>query len=82
MNIQREIKSSFERVAKSLTLNPDNGCNTLVSTTRITAALACQTEEDLIKVFDEGDKHSPYLNIFSRDVSCKRHLKINQRKVR
>jgi uncharacterized OsmC-like protein len=171
MKIQREIKSSFERVAKSLTLNPEKGCNTLVSTTRITSALACQTEEgewkincdlpakaggantgptpgvlgraalgsclaigymlwasklevpidsleieiqavsddgvlfgtsdapagysevhycvrvessaaeeDLIKVFDEGDKHSPYLDIFSRDISCKRQLEINQRK--
>ena len=45
MKIQREIKSSFERVANSLTLNPEKGCNTLLSTTRITAALACQTEE-------------------------------------
>jgi hypothetical protein len=30
MKIQREIKSSFERVAKSLTLNPEKGCSTLV----------------------------------------------------
>ena len=45
MKIQREIKSSFERVAQSLTLNPEKGFKTLVSTTRITEALSCQTEE-------------------------------------
>ena len=31
MKIQREIKPSFERVAQSLTLNPEKGCNTLLS---------------------------------------------------
>ena len=50
MKIQREIKSCFERVAKSLTINPEKGCNTLVSTTRITTALACQTEEGEWKI--------------------------------
>jgi len=74
MKVQSEIKSSFERVAKTLTLNPEKDCNTLVSTTRITAALACQTEE--------GEQHSPYLDIFSREISCVRQLEINQRKVR
>jgi uncharacterized OsmC-like protein len=169
MKIQREIKSSFERVAQSLTLNPEKGCKTLVSTTRITEALSCQTEEgewkmncdlpanaggantgptpgvigraalgsclaigymlwaskldvpiesleieiqavsddgvlfgtsdapagysevrycirvqssateeELINVFNEGDKHSPYLDIFSRGIPCKRRLEINQ----
>jgi uncharacterized OsmC-like protein len=45
MKIQREIKSSFERVAEHLRLNPERGCNTLVSSTRITDGLACQTVE-------------------------------------
>ncbi len=42
---QEQIKSSFERVAEHLTLNPERGCNTLVSTTRVTDGLSCQTEE-------------------------------------
>lgn len=36
------------------------------------------TEEELMKVFDEGDRHSPYLDTFSRDVRCVRQLEINQ----
>ena len=36
------------------------------------------TEEELINVFNEGDKHSPYLDIFSRGIPCKRRLEINQ----
>jgi uncharacterized OsmC-like protein len=166
---QNEIKLNFERVVNSLTLNPEKGSSTLVSTTRITDALACQTvegewkincdlpenaggansgptpgvlgraalgsclaigymlwasrldvpidslevevqadsddgvlfgtadgsagysevrycvrvcssatEEELMKVFDEGDKHSPYLDIFSRNVRCVRQVEINQ----
>lgn len=169
MDSQNEIKLNFERVVNSLTLNPEKGSSTLVSTTRITDALACQTvegewkincdlpenaggansgptpgvlgraalgsclaigymlwasrldvpidslevevqadsddgvlfgtadgsagysevrycvrvcsnatEEELMKVFDEGDQHSPYLDIFSRDVSCVRQIEINQ----
>jgi hypothetical protein len=31
-----------------------------------------------MKVFDEGDQHSPYLDIFSRDVHCVRQIEINQ----
>ena len=169
MDSQNEIKLNFERVVNSLTLNPEKGSSTLVSTTRITDALACQTiegewkincdlpesaggansaptpgvlgraalgsclvigymlwasrldvpidslevevqadsddgvlfgtadgsagysqvrycvrvcsnatEEELMKVFDEGDQHSPYLDIFSRDVRCVRQIEINQ----
>jgi uncharacterized OsmC-like protein len=47
---QAIIKSSFERVAEHLTLNPERGCNTLVSTTRITNGLTCQTEEGVWKL--------------------------------
>jgi hypothetical protein len=35
-------------------------------------------ERELMKVFEKGDKHSPYLDIFSRDVRCVRQLEINQ----
>ena len=45
MDTQDKIKSNFERVVNSLTLNPEKGSSTLVSTTRITDALACQTVE-------------------------------------
>ena len=169
MDSQHKIKSNFERVANSLTLNPEKGSSTLVSTTRITNALACQTvegewkincdlpetaggantgptpgvlgraalgsclaigymlwasrldvpidsievevqtdsddgvlfgtsdahagysevrycvrvcsnatEEELIKVFDEGDRHSPYLDTFSRGIRCVRQVEIKQ----
>ncbi len=164
---QEQIKSSFERVAEHLTLNPERGCNTLVSTTRVTDGLSCQTEEgkwklnadlpgkaggsdsgptpgvlgraalgscmaigymlwasklevpiesleveiqadsddgvlfgvsdappgytevrysvrvqsgaseeDIFKVLDAGDKHGPYLDIFTRAVPCKRQVEI------
>ncbi len=45
MDAQDKIKSNFERVVNSLTLNPEKGSSILVSTTRITEALACQTVE-------------------------------------
>jgi len=164
---QEQIKSSFERVAEHLALNPERGCNTLVSTTRITNGLSCQTEEgkwqlnadlpskaggsdsgptpgvlgraalgscmamgymlwasklevpiesleveiqadsddgvlfgvsdappgytevrycvrvqsgaseeEIFKVLDAGDKHGPYLDIFTRAVPCKRQVEI------
>jgi uncharacterized OsmC-like protein len=164
---QEQIKSSFERVAEHLTLNPERGCNTLVSTTRVTDGLSCQTEEgkwklnadlpgkaggsdsgptpgvlgraalgscmaigymlwasklevpiesleveiqadsddgvlfgvsdappgytevrycvrvqssaseeDIFKVLNAGDKHGPYLDIFTRAVPCKRQVEI------
>lgn len=166
---QEQIKSSFERVAEHLALNPGRGCNTLVSTTRITDGLSCQTEEgewklnadlpskaggsnsgptpgvlgraalgsclaigymlwasklevaidsleveiqadsddgvlfgtsdappgytevrycvrvqstaseeDIFKVLDAGDKHDPYLDIFTRAIPCKRQVEIIQ----
>ena len=164
---QNEIKDSFERVANSLTQNPEKGCNTLVSTTRIIDGLSCQTEEgewklnadlpskaggsnsgptpgvlgraalgsciaigymlwasklevpidsleveiqadsddgalfgthdappgytevrycvrvqstaseeEIFKVLDAGDKHDPYLDIFTRAIPCKRQVEI------
>jgi len=170
MKTQSDIKSSFERVAEHLTLNPDRGCNTLVSTTRITNGLACQTEEgewklnadlpskaggsnsaptpgvlgraalgsclamgymlwasklevpvdsleveiqadsddgvlfgtsdappgytevrycvrvqssateeEIFKVLDAGDRHDPYLDIFTRAIPCKRQVEIVRR---
>ena len=167
MKKQSEIKFSFERVAEHLALNPERGCNTLVSTTRIIDGLACRTEEgewtlsadlpskaggsntgptpgvlgraalgsclaigymlwasklgvpidsleveiqadsddgalfgtseappgysevryyvrvqssaseeEIFKVLDAGDKHDPYLDIFSRAIPCKRQVEI------
>ena len=164
---QKQIKTSFERVADHLALNPERGRNTLVSTTRITGGLSCQTEEgewklnadlpsnaggsnsaptpgvlgraalgscvamgymlwaskfevpidsleveiqtdsddgvlfgtsdavpgysevrycvrvqssasedEIFRVLDAGDKHSPYLDIFTRAVACKRQVEI------
>lgn len=168
MESQAKIKASFERVAKHLALNPERGCNTLVSTTRIIDGLSCQTEEgkwklnadlpskaggadtgptpgvlgraalgsclamgymlwasklevpidsleveiqadsddgvlfgssgappgytevrycvrvqssaseeEILRVLDEGDRHDPYLDIFSRAIPCKRRVEIN-----
>jgi len=36
------------------------------------------TEEELMKVVDEGDKHSLYLDTFPRDVRCLRQVEIIQ----
>jgi uncharacterized OsmC-like protein len=33
-------------------------------------------ESDITRVLDEGDAHSPYLDIFSRDVTCRRSVRI------
>jgi uncharacterized OsmC-like protein len=34
------------------------------------------TEEEIIRVLDEADKHSPYLDVFSRGQRCKRMVEI------
>ena len=31
---------------------------------------------DVLRVLDEGDKHSPYLDVFSRSQKCVREVKI------
>jgi len=33
-------------------------------------------EDDIVKLLDEGDKHSPYLDVFSRGQNCKREFRI------
>jgi uncharacterized OsmC-like protein len=33
-------------------------------------------EPDITRVLDEGDAHSPYLDIFSREQSCRRSVRI------
>ena len=33
-------------------------------------------EKDILRVIDEGDAHSPYLDVFARAQSCKRNIKI------
>jgi uncharacterized OsmC-like protein len=33
-------------------------------------------EEDILRVLDQADQHSPYLDVFSRAQSCKRKVKI------
>ena len=37
-------------------------------------------EEDVMKVIDEGDKHSPYLDVFSRGQKCVRQVQIEKTK--
>jgi uncharacterized protein with PIN domain len=34
------------------------------------------SEEQIIELLDIGDKHSPYLDVFSRAQSCKRKVEI------
>jgi uncharacterized OsmC-like protein len=38
------------------------------------------SEEDIINMLDEADKHSPYLDIFSRAQSCNRKVNIVSQK--
>jgi uncharacterized OsmC-like protein len=33
-------------------------------------------EEEIMKILDEGDEHSPYLDVFTRSQSCVREVKI------
>lgn len=33
-------------------------------------------EEDIVKMLDEADHHSPYLDVFSREQNCKREVHI------
>jgi hypothetical protein len=35
------------------------------------------SEEDILKVLDAGDRHSPYLDVFSRAQNCHRQVEIN-----
>lgn len=167
MSIQNKIKAKFDRSVEILTLKPEKGHSTLVSTTRVINGLACETtegswvlksdlpsqvggtetgptpgvlgraalgsclamgymlwaskleisidsleievqadsddgamfgtsnspagysevrycvriassasDEEIQKVLDEGDKHDPYLDIFSRAIPCKRKIEI------
>jgi hypothetical protein len=34
------------------------------------------TEHDIMRVLDEGDAHSPYLDNFSRAIPCRRSVHI------
>jgi len=38
-------------------------------------------EEDVLKMLDEADQHSPYLDVFSRGQDCKREVHIVSAKV-
>ena len=33
-------------------------------------------DEDVLRVLDEGDAHSPYLDVFSRAQACRRSVRI------
>jgi uncharacterized OsmC-like protein len=39
-------------------------------------------EKDIIQMLDEGDKHSPYLDVFSRAQECKRTVHIHSTKMK
>ncbi len=36
------------------------------------------SESDILRVLDEGDAHSPYLDVFARSQKCVRDVKINR----
>jgi len=38
------------------------------------------TQEDIMRVLDEADEHSPYLDVFSRAQKCKREVQIISQK--
>jgi len=38
-------------------------------------------EQDVLKMLDEADQHSPYLDVFSRGQSCKRQVNILSTKI-
>ena len=38
-------------------------------------------EEDILKMLDDADEHSPYLDVFSRGQNCKREVRIISSKV-
>ena len=38
------------------------------------------SEEEILRVLDAGDKHSPYLDVFSRAQTCRRQVEIIQSK--
>jgi len=39
------------------------------------------TEESILKLLDEADRHSPYLDVFSRAQSCEREVRILSSKI-
>ena len=38
---------------------------------------SCAAEEDVLKMLDEAERHSPWLDVFRRPVTCKREVKLS-----
>jgi uncharacterized OsmC-like protein len=39
------------------------------------------SEEDILKMLDDADRHSPYLDVFSHSQNCKREVHIHSSKL-
>ena len=72
-SLQVQIEADFDDGALLGTSPPDVRPGYLALRYHITV-VSDAPQEDLLKVLDEGDSHSPYLDIFSNPLSCTRSL--------
>ena len=74
-NLEVEVQADFDDGALLGTANKDIPSGYLEVRYTITVE-SDAPEEKIIQMLDEGDKHSPYLDVFSRAQKCIRNINI------
>ena len=72
-NLEVEVQADYDDGALLGTSNVAPGYIEVRYTVTIESEAA---EEDILKMIDEADQHSPYLDVFSRGQTCKREVHI------
>ena len=76
--LEVEVQADYDDGALLGTVHTDPG----YSEVRYTVSIESDaTQDDIMKLLDEADKHSPYLDVFSRGQNCKRMLHIISPKI-
>lgn len=77
-NLEVEVQADYDDGALLGTADVAPG----YSEVRYTVTIESEAgEEDILKMLDEADKHSPYLDVFSRGQNCKRQVRIVSPKI-
>src|SRR5689334_18562447 len=77
-NLEVEVQADYDDGALLGTSNVAPGYIEVRYTVTIESEAA---EEDILKMIDEADQHSPYLDVFSRGQNCKRDVHIISPKI-
>ena len=72
-SLEVEVQADYDDGALLGTVNTDPGYSEVRYTITIESNAA---QDDIMKLLDEADKHSPYLDVFTRGQNCKRMLHI------